>query len=116
MHGSLQDAPIQADDDADWARRCSHWHQLSVHALPPRRRRERSSKMLILCGHGVSLRVEGGTLLIKNGFTHYPQQRDEYRYFQGDLDRPARIIVLDGSGRKCVKPFLIRSVPPSTRK
>jgi len=54
--------------------------------------------MLILCGHGVSLRVEGGTLLIKNGFTHYPQQREEYRYFQGDLDRPARIIVLDGSG------------------
>src|SRR5215217_4620161 len=63
-----------------------------------RRRRERSKHALVLCGHGVSLRVDAGTLLIRNGFTHYPQQREEFRYFRGDLDRPARIILLDGSG------------------
>ena len=63
-----------------------------------RRRRERSKHALVLCGHGASLRVQAGTLLVRNGFTHYPQQREEFRYFRGDLDRPALIILLDGSG------------------
>jgi CRISP-associated protein Cas1 len=39
---------------------------------------------LILCGHGVSLNVDGGTLLIRNGLTHYPQRRDEFRFFKGE--------------------------------
>jgi CRISPR-associated endonuclease Cas1 len=42
--------------------------------------------------------VDAGTLLTRTGFTHYPQSREEFRYFRGDLDRPARIILLDGSG------------------
>jgi CRISPR/Cas system-associated endonuclease Cas1 len=42
--------------------------------------------------------VDAGTLLVRNGFTHYPQAREEFRYFRGDLARPARIILLDGSG------------------
>ena len=29
--------------------------------------------ILILTGHGVSIRVDTGSLLINNGFTHYPQ-------------------------------------------
>jgi CRISPR-associated endonuclease Cas1 len=53
---------------------------------------------LILAGHGVSLRIEAGTLLIRNGFTHYPQKQETYRYFKGDADLPPRIIMLDGSG------------------
>jgi hypothetical protein len=53
---------------------------------------------LILAGHGVSLRIEAGTLLIRNGFTHYPQKRKTYRFFKGDSDLPPRIIMLDGSG------------------
>jgi CRISPR-associated endonuclease Cas1 len=53
---------------------------------------------LILAGHGVSLRVEAGTLLVRNGFTHYPQKHQIYRYFKGDADLPPRIIMLDGSG------------------
>ncbi|WP_336490666.1 CRISPR-associated endonuclease Cas1 [Methylobacterium nigriterrae] len=51
-----------------------------------------------MCGHGISLRVENGSLAIKNGFTHFPQEQETFRYFRGDLDRPARIVVLDGSG------------------
>src|SRR3954471_23240549 len=47
---------------------------------------------------GISLRVDAGTLHIKNGLTHYPQRREEFRFFRGDLNRPARIILLDGSG------------------
>jgi len=53
---------------------------------------------LILAGHGVSLRVDAGTLLVRNGFTHYPQKQETYRFFKGDADLPPRIIMLDGSG------------------
>jgi CRISPR-associated protein Cas1 len=44
------------------------------------------------------LRISHGALEVRNGFTHYPQQREERRYFRGDPGRPSRIIVLDGSG------------------
>jgi CRISPR-associated endonuclease Cas1 len=44
------------------------------------------------------LRVDGGTLLIRNGLTHYPQQREEVRFFKGDPAIAPRIIILDGSG------------------
>ena len=67
-------------------------------AQKTRKLRERSAETLILCGHGIALRVDASTLLIKNGFTHYPQEQEVFRYFRGDLDRPARIVVLDGSG------------------
>src|SRR6516164_4809345 len=52
----------------------------------------------VLCGHGVSLRVDAGTLLIRNGFTHYPQKQEAYRFFKGGLDLPSRIVMMDGSG------------------
>jgi CRISP-associated protein Cas1 len=83
-------------DDADWPERCEFWRAMVP--AEQRRRPERSKHALVLCGQGASLRVEASTLLIRNGFTHYPQQREEFRYFRGDLDRPARIILLDGSG------------------
>ncbi len=53
---------------------------------------------MVLTGHGLSLRVDHGALLIRNGFTHYPQQVTEQRFFPGDRNLPSRIIVLDGSG------------------
>ena len=46
----------------------------------------------------MSLRVENGALTIRNGFTHYPQQREIIRYFHGDVALPERTILLDGSG------------------
>ena len=46
----------------------------------------------------MSLRIEAGTLLVRNGFTHYPQERKTYRFFKGDLSLPSKIIMLDGSG------------------
>jgi CRISP-associated protein Cas1 len=84
-------------DDLEWLDRCAFWANEKPSSFL-RRRRERNPNALILGGHGVSLRIEASTLLIRNGFTHYPQQREEFRYFRGDLDRPARIILLDGSG------------------
>jgi CRISPR-associated endonuclease Cas1 len=53
---------------------------------------------LILAGHGVSLQIEARTLFVRNGFTHYPQKQETYRFFKGDADLPSRIIMLDGSG------------------
>lgn len=86
----------QTRDDA-WKLRSEFWCSQQP-APKPRKLRERSTETLVLCGHGISMRVEAGTLFIKNGFTHHPQEQEVFRYFRGDLDRPARIIVLDGSG------------------
>jgi CRISPR-associated protein Cas1 len=73
-----------------WPIRNEHWISEAQRAARPRRRRERQKDPLILCGHGVSLRVDGGTLLIRNGLTHYPQVREEYRFFKGDPAIPPR--------------------------
>lgn len=86
-----------SDRNSDWQQRCAFW--LDQSPTPnTRKRRERSAETLVLCGHGIALRVEAGTLLVRNGFTHHPQPQETHRFFRGDLDRPARIIVLDGSG------------------
>jgi CRISPR-associated endonuclease Cas1 len=44
------------------------------------------------------LRIDHGALVVRNGFTHYPQALAERRFFPGDRNRPTRIIVVDGSG------------------
>lgn len=46
----------------------------------------------------MSLRIDKGTLLVRDGFTHWPQERTELRFFKGDLSLPPKIIMLDGSG------------------
>lgn len=53
---------------------------------------------MILCGHGVSLKIDKGSLLIRDGLTHWPQERRELRLFKGARDLPPRIVMLDGSG------------------
>ena len=87
---------VHAKDE--WAVRDQHWISELQQSSKRRRLRERQKEPLILCGHGVTLRVDGGTLLIRNGLTHYPQQREEFRFFKGDPAIPPRIIMLDGSG------------------
>ena len=90
---------IQAStDDSAWVERCSHW--ASQLQRPDRRRplRQREQAPLILGGHGVSLRIDNASLVIRNGFTHFPQKREEHRFFRGDLSLPSRINLLDGSG------------------
>ena len=62
-------------DDLEWADRSRHWDQSRKVHIDRRLKRRRSHDPLILAGHGVSLRVEAGTLLIRNGFTHYPQKQ-----------------------------------------
>lgn len=95
----LHETEIPPDVIADeWAVRSEFWNFEIGNSKPKRRKRERNSAPLILCGHGVSLRIENGALVIRDGFTHYPQQQAVYRYFRGELELPPRIVLLDGSG------------------
>jgi hypothetical protein len=84
--------------NSSWAERGEFWNSQTAKAAPKRRKRERNSSPLILCGHGISLRVERHTLVIRDGFTHYPQDQATYRYFPGSREIPTRILLLDGSG------------------
>lgn len=95
LHTVIEPAPAQADD---WTERGEHWLREADAARPKRRLRQRHPAPLILNGHGISLRIEGGALVIRDGFTHYPQEQARYRFFPRDLDLPTRILLLDGSG------------------
>ena len=81
-----------------WATRSELWRSRVERASARRTKRAKPQSALILAGHGVSLRIHGGALDIKNGLTHYPQQRETYLFFRGDLDLPERIMLLDCSG------------------
>jgi CRISPR-associated protein Cas1 len=81
-----------------WATRSELWQSRVERASARRTKRAKPQSALILAGHGVSLRIHGGALVIKNGLTHYPQQRETYLFFRGDVDLPERIMLLDCSG------------------
>jgi len=86
-------------DNSDWLERSRLWSgRAGCYRRPPRSKRQRVRTPLVLSGHGVSLRVEGGALTIRDGFTHYPQKQETYCFFKGELSIPERIIILDGSG------------------
>jgi CRISPR-associated endonuclease Cas1 len=82
-------------DDPDWADRSETWAE---RCQVKSRHKTAQRQPLILTGHNVSLRIEHGALLIRNGFTHYPQKQEVIRYFKGDADRPSRILLLDVNG------------------
>jgi CRISPR-associated protein Cas1 len=54
---------------------------------------------MILTGHGLSIRVDKGSLVVRDGHTHYPAERREWRFFNGGLDIPPAFMVIDGSGK-----------------
>lgn len=89
-----------AQEDAIWAERGDYWEHHAVITQPPTRSRAKPAlhDPLILTGHGVQFRIDHGTLVIRNGFTHYPQRREEWRFFPGDREHPSRIILLDADG------------------
>jgi CRISPR-associated endonuclease Cas1 len=93
-HGS----PSIANSKSAWATRSEIWQSRVERASARRTKRAKPLSALTLAGHGVSLRIHGGALEIKNGLTHYPQQRETYLFFRGDADLPERIILLDCSG------------------
>ncbi len=86
-------------DGSEWAERGDYWQkQVAVELKHNDRIKRRLNLPLILSGHGVRLRIDRGTLLIRGGFTHYPQQQEEWRFFPKDRRLPSRIIILDGDG------------------
>jgi CRISPR-associated endonuclease Cas1 len=94
-------AEEDAREEAAWAERGRLWESSTANTPdPPRayRWRKVERKPLVLVGHGVRLRVHQGTLLVQNGFTHYPQKREALRLFPGDRRLPSRIIALDSDG------------------
>ena len=91
-------APPNDSPSGEWEERSNFWIKEAANQSGKRRKRERNPTPLILNGHGVSLRVESGALVIRDGFTHYPQQQARHRYFPRDLELPTRILLLDGSG------------------
>ncbi len=82
----------------EWAERCGYWLKALEAGKPKRKRREREAHPLVLNGNGLSIAVDKGTLNVKGGFTHYPQQKQEWRFFKGELTIPPRIVIVDGSG------------------
>ena len=88
----------EAFDHSQWADRSDYWIAEAGKLTTRRKRRQRNSMPLVLCGHGISIRVENYTLIIRDGFTHYPQKQAIHRFFPGSRDIPERILLLDGSG------------------
>jgi CRISPR-associated protein Cas1 len=84
--------------DEVWAARSEMWRNRLERTSSRRSKRARGPLALTLAGNGVSLRVEGDSLTIRNGFTRYPQKQETYRYFKGDSGLPERIILIDGNG------------------
>ena len=80
-----------------WRDRCSYWLAESS-PTTTRKRRERETRPLVLTGHGLSIRVDKGCLLVRDGNTHYPAEKREWRFFNGALDLPTALVVVDGSG------------------
>ena len=93
----IADIPIENDSD-EWAERSDYWIAECAKTARKRKVREREKKPLILTGHGSSLRIEKGTMLIRQGYSHYPQSQEQFRFFKGDLQLPRLILLLDGSG------------------
>ncbi|KCZ49714.1 MULTISPECIES: CRISPR-associated endonuclease Cas1 [unclassified Hyphomonas] len=89
-----------SDENAydEWAVRSQYWHSEYNSNLPKRKRRERQSNPLILTGYGLSIRVDKGRLVIKDGLTHFPSKPAETTFFKGSLDLPPRIVIVDGKG------------------
>eukprot|EP01037_Dinobryon_pediforme_P019566 gene19567-20008_t len=95
----LNIAEAKSEDDLDWLSRSVHWGNFHAETRPATTRLRSAIRLpLILTGHGVRLRVDHGALVVRDGFTHYPQTVEDRHLFPGAVDLPSRIIVVDGSG------------------
>lgn len=95
MNPELAEIDIEQDE---WATRSAYWNSKANSELPKRKRREKAKSGIILTGQGLSIRVDKGRLIVKGGFTYFPQKPFEKSYFKGSLDIPPRIVLIDGSG------------------
>lgn len=82
----------------EWPIRCAYWQSEYQKQIPKRKRRETPKTGLVFTGNGLSINVDKGRLIIKDGFTHYPQKAARFEFFKGALDIPPRIVIVDGNG------------------
>jgi CRISPR-associated protein Cas1 len=80
-----------------WRERCEFWIGESDPKIS-RRLRDREGASLVLTGHGLSMRVDKGSLVVRDGHTHFPANPRMWRFFPAALNVPPAIVVLDGSG------------------
>lgn len=85
-------------DDIAWADRSEYWIEKYGRKSRRFQRWGGVRPVLILSGHGVRLHIDHGTLVVRDGFTHYPQTRTTWRFFPGEWRVPSRIIILDANG------------------
>lgn len=88
---------LRNENEDNWRGRCDYWIE-SVDEPAKSQTSRRLREPLIITGHGARLWVNNGSLMIREGLTHYPQKTIEHRFFPNDPKRPSRIIVVDGSG------------------
>lgn len=97
----ISKAALNSESDAvvdEWPIRCAYWQSEYQKQIPKRKRRETPKTGLVLTGNGLSIKVDKGRLVIKDGFTHYPQKASRLEFFKGSLDIPPRIVIVDGNG------------------
>jgi CRISP-associated protein Cas1 len=82
------------EDDLSWAARGAHWD----HDATRLGKTEKVGRVLTLAGHGVSLKVERGALVVRSGLTYDPQTRTENRFYPTDRDKPSRLVFAHGNG------------------
>lgn len=99
MAGKLSKFNAGADTghNRDWFFRSNYWETYRRPVIG-RPKKFVYREPLILCGYAAHIRVDHGSLLIRNGFTHYPQKQEITRLFPGDPNLPNRIVMIDGSG------------------
>ena len=74
LSSSPEDAPHSAG--ANWLERSEHWSSYKP-TIRGRPKKFKFREPLLLCGHAAHLRVDHGSLLIRDGFTHYPQKQNQ---------------------------------------
>ena len=81
-----------------WADRSEFWKSEAEKQPRKRLKRERQKSPLILCGHGVSFKIQNGALVIQDGISHAAATSNRYRFYPGELDIPQRIVLVECSG------------------
>ncbi len=97
--------------NSPWATRCEIWRGCAEKASARSTKRATPSPALIMAGHGVSMRIQGDALAIKNGLTHFPQKQEEYLFFRGDPNLPDEARV--GQKNKITRRWAKRGTRPS---
>lgn len=89
---------LSENETETWAERSEHWKSDHETRKISRLKRARRTAPLILCGHGVSLKVQNGALFIQDGISHADGEPKQWRFYPGELDIPERIILVECSG------------------